>query len=84
MSNRELLMRIYQEIFTVPEESFELRRGSSNGRSSYRESISANFKGALLGLRPFLAAESPLKMMKNAFCFTSKTLFVLKIFKFLS
>ena len=24
------------------------------------------FKGSLLGLRPFLAVESPLKMMKNA------------------
>ena len=32
----------------------------------------------------FLAAESPLKMMKNAFYFTSKPLFVLKRFKFLS
>ena len=31
-----------------------------------------------------MAAESPLKMMKNAFYFTSKALFVLKIFKFLS
>ena len=41
-------------------------------------------KGALSGLRQFLAAESPLKMMKNAFYFTSKALFVLKIFKFLS
>ena len=29
----------------------------------------------------FLATESPLKLMKNAFCFTSKALFVLKIFK---
>ena len=28
--------------------------------------------------------ESPLKMMKNAFCFMLKALFVLKIFKFLS
>ena len=28
--------------------------------------------------------ESPLKMMKNAFCFTLKALFVLEIFKFLS
>ena len=28
--------------------------------------------------------ESPLKMMKNAFCFILKALFVLKIFKFLS
>ena len=42
------------------------------------------FKGALSGLRQFLATESPLKMMKNAFYFTSKALFVLKIFKFLS
>ena len=42
------------------------------------------FKGALSGLRQFLATESPLKMMKNAFYFTSKALFVLKIFKILS
>ena len=42
------------------------------------------FKGALSGQRQFLAAESPLKMIKNAFYFTSKALFVLKIFKFLS
>ena len=32
----------------------------------------------------FLASEHPLKKMKNAFYFTSKTLFVLKILKFLS
>ena len=42
------------------------------------------FKGALLGLRQFLAIGSPLKMMKSAFYFTSKALFILKIFKFLS
>ena len=42
------------------------------------------FKGALSGLRQFLATESRLKMMKNVFYFTSKALFVLKIFKFLS
>ena len=41
-------------------------------------------KGALSGLRQFLAIESPLKIMKNAFYFTAKGLFVLKIFKFLS
>ena len=41
-------------------------------------------KGALSSLRQFLTAESPLKMMKNAFYITSKALFVLKIFKFLS
>ena len=34
-------------------------------------------KGALSGLRQLLATESPLKMMKNAFYFTLKALFVL-------
>ena len=41
-------------------------------------------KGALSGLRQFLAAESPLKIIRNAFHFTLKALFVLKTFKFLS
>ena len=40
--------------------------------------------GALYGPRQFLATETPLKMMRNAFYFTSKALFFLKIFKFLS
>ena len=43
-----------------------------------------NFKVALSGLRKFLATESPLKVMKDAFYFTSIALFFLKIFKFLS
>ena len=47
-------------------------------------SMVSNVKGALTGLRQFLVTESPLKMMKNAFYFTSKALFVLKIFNFLS
>ena len=42
------------------------------------------FNGALSGLRQFLATESPLKIMKNAFYFTSKTFFVLEIFNFFS
>ena len=42
------------------------------------------FKGALSYLRQFLATESPLKMMKNAFYFTLKALFVLKLFIILS
>ena len=41
-------------------------------------------KGALLGLRQLLAMESSLKIMKNTFYFTSKVLFILKIFKFFS
>ena len=47
-------------------------------------SLSIVLKGALSGLRQFLAIETALKMMKNAFYFTSKALFVLKIFSFLS
>ena len=41
-------------------------------------------KGTFSDLRQFLANEGPLKVMKNAFYFASKALFVLKIFKFLS
>ena len=51
---------------------------------SVNHSASNDFKGALSGLRQFLATERPLKMLKNAFYFTSESLFVLKIFKFLS
>ena len=43
----------------------------------------ACFKDALSGLRQFLAAESLLKMMKNAFYLNLKVLFVLEIFQFL-
>ena len=43
-----------------------------------------NLKGEISGLIQFLATERPFKMMKNAFSFTSKALFVLKLFKFLS
>ena len=41
-------------------------------------------KGAVSGPRQVLATESPLKMMKNAFDFTSRAPFVLNISKFLS
>ena len=43
-----------------------------------------SFNGAQSQIRQFLATETPLKMMKNAFYFTSKALFVLKICKSLS
>ena len=46
--------------------------------------VEVTFKGTLLGLRQYLANENSLKMMKNAFYFTLKALFVLNIFKFLS
>ena len=40
-------------------------------------------KGPFSDLRQFLAIESPLKMMKYTFYFTSKALSVLETFKFL-
>ena len=40
-------------------------------------------KGAMSGLRQLPATENFLKMMKNAFYFTLKSIFVLKICKFL-
>ena len=43
-----------------------------------------DFKGTLSGLRQRVAIESPLRMMKNAFYFTSKAPFFIKIFKVLS
>ena len=43
----------------------------------------SDINSALSGLRKLLTIESYLKMLKNAFCFTFKALFVLKIFKFL-
>ena len=43
-----------------------------------------SIKGALAGLKHFLATESPFKMMKNTFYFNLKSVFVLKIFNFLS
>ena len=41
-------------------------------------------KGALLSLIQFLATESPLKVIQNAFYFRLKALFILKILKFMS
>ena len=42
------------------------------------------FKDSLSGLRQVLTTESSVKKIKNAFYFTLKALFVLKIFKFLA
>ena len=44
--------------------------------------INSSIKAALLGLKQFLATESPLEMMENAFYFTSKALFVSKMHVF--
>ena len=49
----------------------------------YCQGNSNTIKGAISGLRQFLAIDSPFKAMINAFYFTSKTIFLFKIFKFL-
>ena len=45
--------------------------------------VKYHFKGTLRS-ETIWTTKNPLKMMKNVFCFTSKALFALKIFKFLS
>ena len=50
----------------------------------YKQIVGKTVKSALSDLKQFMAIESPLKMMKNAFYFTLKALLLLKIFKFLS
>ena len=53
--------------------------------TEYKAITSAvNLESALLGLRQFLATESPFKKVKNGFYFTLKILFVLMKFRFLS
>ena len=49
-----------------------------------KKGLFGSLNGTLSGLTQFLAAESPLKMIKNVFYIALKALFVLKIFKFLS
>ena len=56
---------------------------TNNMKMENNEFRKVRIKDSLSGLIQFWATESPLKMMKNAFYFTSKALFVLKIFKFL-
>ena len=71
--------------------SLFIRTGTKNNAwiisiSKMKEALQLKYvpKSALLGLRQFWRTESRLKMMKNAFYFTSKALFVHKIFQFLS
>ena len=52
--------------------------------SDFFHTFTQSIKGALSGLRQFLATESPLKLMKIAFLFHLKSSFALKILKFLS
>ena len=45
--------------------------------------MNCKIKVTFSGLRQLLATESPLKMMKNDFCFILKAPLVIKIFTFL-
>ena len=64
---------------------FRIRIGFyGNFQENPRKNILTHFSKALSGLRQFLAEESSLKIMKNAFYFTLKAVFVLKLFKLLS
>ena len=58
--------------------------GSSSRRSEKQTVMGMGVKGTLSGLRQFLATENLLRMIKIAFYFTLKALFVLKILEFLS
>ena len=53
-------------------------------RKSLKHSQGFSLTDVFSCLRQFLATECSLKIMKNAFYFTLKALFVLKLFKFLS
>ena len=55
-----------------------------NGYLECESVLEVGFKDALTGLTQCLATENPLKVIKNAFYFTSKAFFVLKVFRFLT
>ena len=65
-------------------------RSKKNIRDMFLEDLNAYHQNVTVGLEPskkicvICFIESLLKMMKNAFYFNLKALFVLKIFKFLS
>ena len=75
--------------FSFKEDDFQSLHNACQPLSKYVNSKYATARSTLVfsnvsGLVKRLAHESPLKVIKNAFYFTSKALFVLKIFKFLS
>ena len=85
-----LYVILNQLLFFYKFDGFFCRRHSLMNRPCYNNLFQFmkhdNFRNlkALSGLSQFLAIESLLKMMKNAFYFTSKAVFVLKVFNFLS
>ena len=79
---------------TLQEQATEAVRNSFKNMEIWKEKLETkkyeiisskqNVKAADSGQRPFLVSESPFKKMKNAFYFTLKAFFVLKIFKIFS
>ena len=76
---------LYKSNFNYNSKIFSYKFAFIPFSSCLKNEISeSNFKGAFSGLRQFLAAEIPLKMMKTVLYFTWKAFLILKIFKFLS
>ena len=73
--------KIFNTHFSVKESSLLADTSCADLRAYVIPALSNLFriKCARSGLRQFLPTESLLKIMKNAFYFTSKALFVLKI-----
>ena len=69
---------IENEIYII----FSCNKYDNTRRKAFNDIKVDNIKDELSDLRQFLATESPLKMMNNAFYLISKALFILKIFKF--
>ena len=91
-------MRSFQDTFETRKRPFSILFHQSffnlhdcTFKDTHREKAPVNktptlseIKGALSGLRQYLATESPIKIMRNVFYSISRALFVLKIFRFLS
>ena len=75
-SNKEKMSLLLKERYTS--------KGVNVTHCQWKVKVKRKIKGALSGLGQFVETENPLKIMKNAFYFTSKALFILKIFKLLS
>ena len=80
-SRKRICWKIFENVFF-----FNYNVWKINGCGDIFRALSKiydeTFKSALPGLTQIMATESPLKMMKNAFYFILKAIFVLKIFKF--
>ena len=78
-----IMLIMFWDLLIIKSALSDLRQFSNlRSETIFRSQIWDNFQ--ISDLRQFLAAKSPLKMMKNAFYFMSKALFVLELSTFLS